>query len=331
MMAVDNLEQILRLVIPELGEDITITSFFTTEKTLHLPCPIQLVDLIKKMEKKPTPPPLLAPSPKRRVVKAGPVSTSTKQITSYTTVRGIYNEIKVREPEYPGFGVKELMENGYDFLQIYYPVEYGNTKETRKIAVYVKIEPILSVIESLPKPVSPFSPPTVITHIIRIAVRNSNVDKITVFEDLEAVFNYDNWFSTKRGQFRVTSGALGDYLKRSLGMGYALWTADFNPEDSLDSKQWNEPAIFRYNGKEHRVYIEVEPNQKIKPLFSDPVEYDALNFTEVEIALPVPTMWNSQLDQLLYSLRDYCRKARFSKIKTDISFRAEWDGGVIEL
>jgi hypothetical protein len=40
------------------------------------------------------------------------------------------------------------MENAYDFLQVYYPVEYGNTKETRKIAVRVKIEPIPSVIES---------------------------------------------------------------------------------------------------------------------------------------------------------------------------------------
>jgi hypothetical protein len=326
------MKQMFELIIPELGEPAaTVASFFATEKTLHLPCPIRLVKLLQKIEKKSTPSsipsPVPAPAAKRRIVKAGPVSTSTKQITSYTTVRGIYNEIKVREPEYPGFGVKELMENGYDFLQVFYPVGYGNTKETRKIAVRIKIEPMPSVTATTTT--SSGSP--VITHIIRIAVRNSNVDNIAVFEDLEAVFDYDNWYSTKRGQYRVTSGALGDYLKRSLGMSYALWTADFNPEDSLESKQWNEPTIFRYNWQERRVYIEVEPNQKVKPLFSDSVAYDAPNFTEVEIAMPVPIEWNFKHSKLLNKLKDYCRKARFSKIKTDISFRAEWDGGVMEL
>jgi hypothetical protein len=212
--------------------------------------------------------------------------------------------------------VKELMENAYDFLQDYYPVDKGNNKDTRKIEVSVKIEPI-----SLPPPQLD---PEVITHIIRIVVRNSNIDNIPVFENLEAIFDYDNWYSTKRNQFRVTTGALGDFLKRGLGMGYASWTSDFNPDTSFESKQWSEPMIFRFNGQEHKVFIDVEPGQKVQPIFSTPTIYDTSGFTEIEIALPVATFWNIGYghDGLLRRLENYCKTSRLSKIKTDISFTA---------
>ena len=151
-------------------------------------------------------------------------------------------------------------------------------------------------------------------------MQNSNVDNKPVFENLGAIFDYDSWYSSKRGQFRVTTGALGDYLKRSLGMGYALWTADFNPEDSLEDRQWDEPIIFRFNGQEHKVYISVEAGQKVVPYFSEPVKYDISGFTEVEVTMPISTEWHFKHDELIQRLRDYCRKARLSKIKTDINF-----------
>ena len=261
---------------------------------------------------------------KRRIVKRGPVSTSTKQITGYTTVKGILNETGCREYEYPQFSEKELMENAYDFFQDYYPVDKGYSKDTRKIVVRLKIE---SIPASSPQPQpseqeSTSTSTEVITHIIRIAVRNSNVDNISVFENLEAIFDYNNWYSTKRNQFRVTTGALGDFLKRGLGMGYALWTADFNPDNSFENKQWNEPIIFRFNGQERKVFIDVEPGQKVQPIFDTPTIYDTSGFTEVEIALPIAPFWNHGLgyDMLLDKLKDYCRTSRLSKIKTDISF-----------
>ena len=151
-------------------------------------------------------------------------------------------ETRVRGYQYPEFAIKEMMENAYDFLQVIYLVEKGNTKETRKIAIRVKIEPIPSLLAL-----------NVITHVIRIPVRNSNVDNKTVFENLEGVFNNDSWYSTKRNQYRITTGA----FEKISGDGYALWTADFNPDDSLEERQWDEPAIFRFNGQEQRVYIKV--------------------------------------------------------------------------
>jgi hypothetical protein len=329
MMAIDNLEKILRLVTPELCEDMIVAPFSIatiSENVTLFPGVRGLVLLATKMEKNPLHPSSSHPSPspspdiKRKVVKAGPVSTSTKQITAYTTLNGIYSETGVRGHQYSEFAVKELTENSYDFLQVIYPVEKGNTKETRKIAIHAKIEPIPSVIKSISNPLLALN---IITHIIRITVRNSNIDNKTVFENLEAIFDYDSWYSTKRNQYRITTGALGDFLKRSLGMGYALWTSDFNPEDSLEERQWDEPAIFRFNGQERRVYIKVEPGQKVMPQFDTPTKYDTSGFTEVEIALPIATEWkrsNCGYNDLISRLENYCKRTRLSKIKTEITF-----------
>jgi hypothetical protein len=330
-------EEILRRVCPDFTEN-TIVASFAVEQNRPITDSIGLVQPIPKIEKNSIPPSSIDSRPKshnnkdkeRASVKTGPVSTSTKQITAYTTLNGIYSETGVRGYQYPEFAVKETMENAYDFLQVIYPVEKGNTKETRKIAIRVKIEPISSVINSISNPLLALN---VITHIIRITVRNSNVDNKTVFENLEAVFDYDSWYSTKRNQYRTTTGALGDFLKRSLGMGYALWTADFNPDDSLEERQWNEPAIFRFNGREQRVYIKVEPGQKVMPYFSDPVEYDTSGFTEVEVALPIAAEWKRSssygYSDLLAKLKEYCKRARLSKIKTEITFAVE-EGKVSE-
>ena len=320
-------EEILRLVCPDFTE-ITIVASFAAEQNPPITDSIGLVQPIPKIEKNSIPPSSTDSrlqnhnnKDKERVsVKTGPVSTSTKQITGYTTVNGIYSETKVRGYQYPEFAVKELMENAYDYLQVTYPVEKGNTKAIRKIDIRVKIEPI---------PAVTIRSPNVITDVIRITVRNSNFDNKPAFENLEEIFNYDNWYSTKRNQFRGTTGALGDFLKRALGMAYALWVEDFNPDDSLEERQWDEPIIFRFNGHEQKIYIEVEPGQKVLPCFDEPTDYDTSGFTEVEIAMPISTEWKNVhfgYNSLITKIANYCKSARLSKIKTDISFT--FDGGI---
>ena len=86
-------------------------------------------------------------------------------------------------------------------------------------------------------------------------------------------------------------------------MGYALWTDDFNPENSFEDKQWPEPVIFRFNGQEHKVFVIVEPGRKIEPKFSEPIAYETPGFTEVEIALPIPVSWNGHFSVLIGNLR----------------------------
>jgi ABC-type transport system substrate-binding protein len=73
------------------------------------------------------------------------------------------------------------MDNAWDFLNDYYP---NNPKADRKIAVTIKVD---------------FKPDGG-KNILRIKVRNSNVDNISVFDDLDSVFDYDRWYSTKRYQ-----------------------------------------------------------------------------------------------------------------------------------
>jgi hypothetical protein len=111
----------------------------------------------------------------------GPAWTSTKQFANYITIRGIESATSWREQDWPKQGAKESMDNAYDFLNDYYP---NNTKETRKIALHLKIDSIIDEGER--------------RIILRIIVRNSNVDNLTVFEKLEPIFDYTQLHSTKR-------------------------------------------------------------------------------------------------------------------------------------
>jgi hypothetical protein len=143
----------------------------------------------------------------------GPAWTSTKQFTNYITVSGIESATSWKERDWPKQSAKELMNNAYDFLNDYYP---NGIKQIRKIAVRVKIDSILDGDDR--------------RIILRIVVRNSNMDDLTVFETLEPIFDYSQLHSTKRHQHRIVTGALGDYLKRALGMGYASWTSNYNSD-----------------------------------------------------------------------------------------------------
>lgn len=164
--------------------------------------------------------------------------------------------------------------------------------------------------------------------IIRIKVRNSNPDNILVFENLQPIFDYKQFHSTKRNQHRLVSGALGDYLKRGLGMGYASWTANFNRSLSLTEKQWMEPLIIRHNGCEDKVFIHVKwDEQDYWPVFSDRIEYDAPNFTEVEVALPIESTrndyWRENVRWVVDKIEGYYKRNKIGKSNTEFTFNVE--------
>jgi hypothetical protein len=233
-----------------------------------------------------------ATAPVRR---KGPVATSTKQMAGYFTVTGIENEISLAESKWPCFALKELSDNAFDWLNDYYPIATSinrhsstgssinyNSRTSRYIALWIQLDQI------------PNDPD--LTRVFRIVVRNSNVDQIEVFgqrEGLEQIFDYTQWLSTKRHQHRITAGSLGDYLKRHGGMGYASWNniarngiGDSDSDD--DNVQWEEPLIFRFNGSEYKVFIYYDryrgqPESVIKYAGKS----DAIDYTEVECALPV--------------------------------------------
>src|SRR5919199_1802344 len=252
----------------------------------------------------------------------GPIATSTKQMAGYFTVQGIENELSIPENMWPCFALKELSDNAYDWLNDHYPstgsrVDYNNRTRRRCIAICIQIDKIPN--------------DTDLTRIFRIAVRNSNVDQLEVFgrgrEGLEQIFDYTQWLSTKRYQHRMTAGFLGDYLKRHGGMGYASWNNIACSRkvgyDNDDNIQWEKPIIFRFNGSEYKVFVHYD---RYRGLPESVIKYtgnsDAIDYTEVECALPVSRNNcngnNKDAVPLFDKLHQYYRQYKIPK--SDIKF-----------
>ena len=235
-----------------------------------------------------------------------PVVTSTKQSMSYVTVRGIESETSYLKRDWPLFILKELSDNAYDILNDHYP---NRPKNARVIAIIVKMDP------------SSYNDGMT---MLRMKIRNSNIDNIPVFEHLDEILDFSLWCSTKRDQHRETCGSLGDGLKRCLGMGYVSWTDGLNDKDLFTDKQWNEPLIVRHNGQEYRAFIRVDQsNQIIQSEFHGPYKLPSVglgNDTEIEVTLPIST---SDRYDILTRLEKYHRIYGLAKSNTDFSFNVE--------
>jgi len=252
----------------------------------------QHVDSPKKISKKPD------PSPR------GPVATITKQSMAYITIKGIESETSCLERDWSLFALKELADNAFDFLNDYYP---NAAKKARKISIRTWIDSIPNIDDRV---------------MLRMTVENSNVNNIPIFENLEDVFDFNQWYSTKRYQYRETCGSLGDGLKRILGMGYASWTSNDNLEISYEYNQWNEPLILRYNGIEYKAFILVD-DDKIEVDIRGPTRINASNLTEVQIALSVKTKGLQGEQPTAYwlgKLEKYYKIYRLVKRQTEFSF-----------
>lgn len=189
---------------------------------------------------------------------------------SYITVKNIETDTSYRQEDWSLFVLKELMDNAYDWLNSYHPVKKSKVESiNRNIGIRIWMTSDSN---------------------IHIAVRNSNVNNEPVFPELEKVFDYHIWYSTKRYQHNMTTGSLGDALKRCLGMGYAIHTNDFDASETFEDKQWNEPIIIRCNQKEFKVFLKVDtskPDVETDILQEEKPSRDIGNDTEVEVTLPL--------------------------------------------
>jgi hypothetical protein len=127
----------------------------------------------------------------------------------------------------------------------------------------------------------------------------------------------------------MTAGSLGDYLKRHAGMGYASWNNIVrnninytNSDGDDDNIQWEEPIIFRFNGTEYKVFVYYD---RYKGLSESVIKYagksDAIDYTEVECALPVSRIncnGNNSNIPLLDKLYQYYSWYKIPK--TDVKF-----------
>ncbi len=180
-----------------------------------------------------------------------PVSTTESQSMAYVTIRNIESETSIQEHNWSIFILKELQDNAFDWLNDNYPAKSVEDREFCKISVRIWMTNTKG--EAREYTAATDTDTDTATYndtdrFLHIAVRNSNVNNIPVFKDLDKIFDFYAWHSTKRNQHRMTTGSLGDALKRCLGMAYASWTSDYNPYESFEDKQWNEPLIIRTNG-----------------------------------------------------------------------------------
>ena len=198
-------------------------------------------------------------------------------------------------------------------------MEHGkHTKEDRWITVSIKIDNI---------------PNREDIKFFRISIRNSNVAHVRVFKDLDLTFDYGIWGSTKRGQHRGTGGSLGDYMKRSLGKGYASWI-EYNSDIStgLHDIQWTEPLILRFNGQKYKVFLKVD--RDIGNVYVDikgPSRSDAIDYIEVCATLPISTelLSGGFTASLRVKLLNYFLRFRTSKIKyTEFNYEYRDENGV---
>ena len=125
----------------------------------HIDAEIRHAELGKRLVKKSRPP------------LHKPVFTSTKVSMAGFTVSGIESETSYLERTWPLFAGKELMDNCYDWFNEFYP---DSPKQDRKISLHV-----------CPS-----------DNGIRLAVRNSNVDKIPVFQNLRLSIDLAIWHSS---------------------------------------------------------------------------------------------------------------------------------------
>jgi hypothetical protein len=224
------------------------------------------------------------------------VFTSTKVSMAGFTVSGIESETSYLQCTWPLFAGKELMDNPYDWFNEFYP---DRPKQDRKISLRVW----------------PFE------HGIRIAVKNSNVDNIPVFQNLGLTFDLAIWHSSKRNQHKGGTGALGDALKRILKMGYASWTSGYNSQDSFIDRQWDEPMVLTFNGQQHTAVLNVDKDNQTAEVRVNrnhdaviEIGYD----TEVSVALPTKYDYSS----IVHQLRQYYNIYKIPKTRTNFSFEA---------
>jgi hypothetical protein len=189
--------------------------------------------------------------------------SSQKTVMDYVTMEGIENRTGIEKKDMCGFVLKELLDNALDFLETQYRGQKNhNTIAAAEIEVVIKKEP----------------------NYLRIVVRNSNYYGNVIFtkDQLHGIFDFDAFYSSKRNQYKISRGALGDAFKAILCMPYALAKEEQNIE-------WNEPLIIRSHQTSFLVRLKVDRvNQTIHAKIKEERQRQlATKFAEIEVRLPI--------------------------------------------
>ncbi|MFY9964795.1 MAG: hypothetical protein WBL44_14425 [Nitrososphaeraceae archaeon] len=133
-----------------------------------------------------------------------PIFSSRRTSMDELTSRGMEIRTGVVKEYLPHFGTKEIIDNSIDLHETHHRQYDNKTKPEVKVQIIKE------------------------SNTIRILVRNivpyPHEQEIFTQEKLERIFDFDRIYSSKRYQFRISRGALGDALKEVLRIPYILAT-----------------------------------------------------------------------------------------------------------
>ncbi len=173
----------------------------------------------------------------------------------YFTLRGIENKLGVKKEDIPTYILHELIDNSLDYIEATLSREY-----TPEINVYI----------------------TTRDEAIHLKVSNPDTGQIFTNQIIENMFNYHNYSSTKRNQFKIGRGALGHGLKTVLGAAYALATEHYGYSD------WT-PLKIRNGTKQWTIGLIVNRKTGLHPPNIKSIVVNDILKTEIEIDIPVDT------------------------------------------
>jgi hypothetical protein len=217
------------------------------------------------------------------------IFTSRKQGTDYFDTEGVilrtgYNNKR----DWYLFPIREMLDNSVDFLWKYYK---GSDKTC--ISIDIKMD----------------------DEIFHLKVSNTNDKNVSVFENLDPIFDYSMKYGSKQDVHIIGRGMLGDAMKQILSLGYVL--LHVNDDRQFKDKQWLHPLIIRHNKKEFEILITFDRlEQAWNVKVGKPKQID---FTDTEIELELPV-----IDEVRDSLtRDIIGEfyKKYTLFTTDISFK----------
>ena len=128
-------------------------------------------------------------------------SSQKSQFADYTTWKGIETKTGIRQEQAVSFLLKELLDNALDYIE--------STSQQQQLLQQPAIH--VTVQRKQGKYI--------------VAVSNSDFNKTKAAfskQTLESIFDFDRYHSSKRNQFKITKGALGDALKEVLCIPHVL-------------------------------------------------------------------------------------------------------------
>ncbi len=182
-------------------------------------------------------------------------------VMDYVTLRGIENRFGIKRENIPISIFKELLDNAADYI------EFLALKSNHEFLPEIDVQ-IISKDDR-----------------ITLIVANPDPDNYFTFDKVQSIFNFRNFASTKRSQYKISRGALGNGLKAVLGMSYALANGNYNYNN------WT-PLKIRTSNRLYSITLVVDKTNISTDIKRESLP-DTPDISHTSIEIDIPTDSNS--------------------------------------